>query len=444
MTTEIGTSERVHARYSPSQSERFFNCLGSTNQIAKTPARAISPYALEGQIAHDVLEAGLRNSCTRVSDALKHSDYAEHELAQGYHDFHYSIQDALDHVWNVVEELDLMYGDVVLFIERKVDTPSSVAPGETGGYLDIAIFSAMGRVLYVMDYKHGVGVAKAVVGNTQVKQYAAGLLYEENPVLDASAIDRIILTIIQPRAFHPDGDIRSYETTPLELVDYLIELDEVIEKNEDPTAPLNPGVSWCQFCPASSSCPALAQSSVAVVLGDIGADVPSLSQRGLADPKTLDISRLAYIKSMKPMIMLWLNSVEDHVDELSRAGWQIPGFKRVESQAKRRWHGDRDEIAYKLAALIGCEPAKLYKEPALLNITDAEPLVIEAFKARVGRGKKKLAAEAASQAFAYFTLKESSGNTTLVPLEDRRPAINKVEQTFGSVGNLLPPPNPKR
>lgn len=433
-------AEREHRTFSPSKSERFFNCPGSTNLLARLPSRATSPYAEEGHVAHDVLEAGLRNGCTTAHEAIKHSVHADHPKTQGYTDFHHSIQDALDYVWNLMEELDIMYGDAVMFVERYVDVPSHTAPGETGGYCDVCIYSAIGRVLYVIDYKHGVGVAKAAEGNTQVKQYASGFLYEENAQINAADVDKVVLVIIQPRAFHPHGEIREYETTPLELSDYLFELEEAIEACQQPNAPLRPDISWCQFCDARSSCPALAQSAVAVILDDAQKAVQDVTDRTLIDPKELDVGRLAYVLKMKPLIMTWLNGVESHADELSRLGHEIPGFKRVEAQARREYYGNRDELAQKLAALIGCDINEVYREPALLTITDMEDKLVQAFKARVGRGKKKQAAEEAKQMFAYFTLKQSSGNTTLVPLEDKRPAINKAQLMFGGISGLIPPP----
>lgn len=437
-----GSVEREHRSFSPSKSERFFNCLGSTNLIARTPSRATTGYASEGQMAHDVLEAGLRNGDTSVMKAIKHSRHAAHSLAKSYTDFHSSVQDALDYIWGVMEYLDLAYGDAVMYVERYVDVPSVSAPGEAGGFCDVAIFSKSARILYVIDYKHGVGVAKAAVGNTQVQQYGAGFLFEADAEIKPEDVDVVRLVIIQPRAFHPEGEIREWNTTPANLVDYLIDMDSTIELARDPKAPLNPGVSWCQFCEARSSCPALAQSAVASILNDANKQVIDLKASSLPDLKSLDINRLAHINLMRPMINLWLDGVETHLDELSRAGYDVPGHKRVESQAKREYYGEPAKIATELAALIGCDVKEVYKPPALLNITDMEAKLKDAFKSRVGRGRKKLAAEQAAQMFAYYTLKKSSGNTVLVSLEDKRPAVNKTQTLFADV-KLIPPPNQK-
>lgn len=443
MNEVVTRNHDEHKRFSPSQSERFFNCPGSTALIERVPARDTSPYAEEGRIAHAVLEAGLRNKDTNVHWAIRHSEYADHELCKGSTNFHYSIQDALDHIWEVVEELDLMYGDVVVGIEEYVAPPSSVVPGEVDGWVDIYIYSAAGRIIHVIDYKHGAGVAKAAEGNTQVTQYAGGLLFGERRVINPANVDAVVLTIIQPRAFHPQGDIRSSTVSPHDVWNYLLSMDAAILKCVQPNAPLNPGVSWCQFCPARSSCPALARSSVAVILNDANADVQDVNKKTLPDVKTLDLGRLSYILAMKPMIMTWLKGVESHADELSRAGIDIPGHKRVMSQSRRQYEGQRDEIAVKLAALIGCHYHELYQEPKLLGIGDMEEKVIQSFKARVGRGKKKQAAEDAAKMFAFFTTKESSGNTVLVPLDDPRPSVSKTQQAFGHIAGLLPTPTEK-
>lgn len=439
MNEVVTRNHDEHKRFSPSQSERFFNCVGSTALIERLPARDTSPYAEEGRIAHAVLEAGLRNKDTKVKWAVLHSEFKDHELCKGYTNFHYSIQDALDHIWHVVEELDMLYGDVVIGIEEYVEPPSKNAPGEADGWVDVYIYSLHGRVIHVIDYKHGAGVAKAAEGNTQVTQYAGGLLYGPRPVVDWRNIDKVFLTIIQPRAYHPEGDIRESIVTPQFVWNYILEMDAAIARNLMPHAPLNPGLSWCQFCPARSSCPALAKSVTGAILNDLNKDVSDLTEKSMPDIKSLDVGRLGYILAMKPMIATWLKGVESHADELSRRGVQIPGFKRVLTQAKRQYEGNREEIAVQLAALIGCHYHELYQEPKLLNIGDMEERVIEAFKARVGRGKKKQAAEEANKMFAFFTTKESSGNTTLVPLADARPALDKVQQTFGHLAGLLPP-----
>lgn len=430
-------TDREHRRFSPSQSERFLNCPGSVNLLARLPVRDSTTEADEGTKAHHVLETALKAGEESAFKAAAHSGL-EDKYTKTYTEFHDSVQTALDYVYEKLEELDLLYGDAVLIVEQFVDTPSLVASGETGGFVDIAIYSARGRILYVIDYKHGAGVAKAAAGNTQVSQYAAGLLYEEDAKINPDDIDTVVLTIVQPRAFHPDGEIREYKTTPLALKDYLVRMDDGILACMAPNAPLVPGLSWCQFCDAKSSCPALANSAVAVMLKD-NQKLREASEKSFIDIKSLDVYQIAKALAMKPLINSWLRGVEAHADELSRKGVVIPGFKRVEVHARREYFGDHKELATKLAALVGCKVEEVMKEPELLSITDMEEKIVSAFKMRVGRSKKKLAAEEARKMFAFYTLKKSSGNTTLVPLDDTRPSVDKVQTLLGHVGGLIPP-----
>lgn len=442
---------RTHRLFSPSQSERFTLCRGSVNLLRRTPPRPSSKYAEEGTRAHEVLEAGLRNNCKTATEALALSQHAgmTFENRQVEIEFKSSINDALDYVWTLLEELNIFYGDAVLFIEQDVNPPITSAPGEAAGYCDIAIYSASARRLWVIDYKHGAGIAKAIKGNTQVTQYGCGFLFDERCFVDPSCIDLVTLVIIQPRAFHADGDIREYDTTPAALWDYLQSLDDIIADCMRHDAPLTAG-SHCKdtFCDALATCPAAEAMAVGVARNTF-ATIRDVAAPKLPDPRTIDINRLSHIKQMQPILKGWLDAVDQYIEEIMRSGQEVPGFKMAETQARREWYLDgknadedaatANNIAHKVAALAGASPIDMFRTK-LITITDAEKLVVDAFKARVGRGKKKQAAEDGKQAMAFLTLKQSSGNLTVVPADDERPAVNLADKTFGQLSGLLPPP----
>lgn len=429
-------SDRIHKDYSPSQADRFFACNGSVKRVRNSPARPPSKWAIEGTTAHEVLEAGLRGGHQTAEQAIEAS---VHLFTEFDAEFKSAINDALDWVWDKMDELNLAYGDAQLLVEVPVHVPTLNRPGDADGHSDIAIWSATGRILYVVDYKHGAGLVKAIKGNRQVMQYAAGLVFGKTiPGLDDDAVDRIVTVIIQPRAFHPDGEIRDYETTPAMLYDYLLQLDEVIEACEKDDAALVPGEEQCKFCEARDNCPAIEAKSLSVV-NEHFHTIRDLKAPMMAEPSTLDVQRLAYIAAAKPLLMAWFKGVEERIDILLRSGLYVPGNKLVDSYAKREWFGDENEQVTKLAALIDCKPEDLYvtkRRP----LTDVEVMVGDAFKARAGKGQKKKAAEDAKRAFAYFTLKQSSGVLTVVPEDDERPAVNLAAQKFASVPVLPPPP----
>lgn len=436
------SGERKHTRFSPSRSEQFFLCPGAPNLLARTPARPSTTYSEEGNIAHAVLEAGLRAKAQNATQALEESEYGFGILEAGYGhivknitEFKSSINDALNYVWGL---MDALPDDAQLYIEVRVDPPINSAPGEAAGYCDIAIHSATARILYVIDYKHGAGVTKAVHGNTQVKQYAAGFLYDPASPVDKQTVDTVVLGIVQPRAFHPDGDIREYKTTPFELADYLMELDEQIELCMQPDAPLAPGADQCRFCDARSTCPAIERQALAVA-GNNFASIRDVKAPNMPSPESLDVSRLGYIFQHAPMLRGWLNDIEKHIYALQMNGVNVPGTKLVEADAKRTWYGTDEERAKNLSNLTGLPESEFYRT-SFKTITDVQELVVGSFKARVGRGRKKQAAEEAKKMFAYSTIKQSSGTLTLATDDDPRPPFNRALKAFDGVAGVLLPP----
>lgn len=439
---------RVHRLFSPSQSERFTLCRGSVNLLKRTPPRPSSIYAQEGTDAHDVLEAGLRNRCKNATEALAASKHAGRVFKDKNEEIEFkaSINDAMNYVYDKIEELELIWGvgSVEVHIETEVNPPLASAPGQGAGYCDIALICRAARLIYIIDYKHGAGIAKAVIGNTQVSQYACGFLFDEIGIVDPADFDVVRLVIIQPRAFHPDGDIREYDTTPAALWDYLQELDDIIADCLREDAPLTPGVEQCRFCDARSTCPA-AEAMAVSVASQTFQSIRDVSAPRIPNAKQLDVYRLSYIAQMKPLLVGFLNAVDAEIEEQLRAGHDVPGFKLVEAKAKREWYSEdaknpEADIARKLAALIGVPDYEVYRV-MLPTITDAEAMVKEAYKARAKVGKKKQAAEDGAKAMAFLTLKKSSGNLTVAPADDERPAVNVADKSFGQVSGLLPPPS---
>lgn len=428
-----GHEDRKHARFSPSQAERFFACKGSTNFLATVPRRPPSIYAIEGTTAHTVLEAGLRAGVRTAKEAHEESVYWAEDLDKDENLFYFSIQVALNYVYAILDE----YTDAVMVLESEVNVPCEAAPNEADGYCDIYIYVPSIQHLFVIDYKHGAGVTKGVEGNKQCLQYAAGLVWGNKVAED---VQSVTLAILQPRAYHQDGATRECEVTPYELFEYLDEMDTAIAANLDPRATLRPDdngktTDHCRFCDAKTVCPAreaLAASAVSTAVQTVteirASDLPPVS--------TLSIERLAYIRLHAPMLRKFLDDCDDHLFELARQGHTVPGAKMVETLARRKYYGDPNELVHKLSALADV-PVDQLIEWKLLPITQMEKLVVEAFKARVGRGKKNLASADAKKAFAYFTLKDTSGNLTLVDDSDPRPAVSRATDSFAQIGAVL-------
>lgn len=444
-----GHSSREHRRFSPSQAERFFVCKGSTNFLATVPARPNSPYAVEGTTGHEVLEAGLANRCRTAIEAHEASMHFAVELDKDYggpyENFYMSINVALRYVWGIIEDNP----GAIMWLESRVSPPVNNAPGEADGFCDIVIWCPVSGVLYVIDYKHGAGITKSVIENKQLKQYGAGVVCAPEPVVPFADIENVTLVIVQPRAFHPDGMIREWDVTPWSLYEYLDELDEVIAENLDPRAPLVPDdggktTDHCRFCDGNTLCPAREAKALAplstvssklIAIEDVRASL-------LPAPASLDIQKLARIRAHSALLKRWLKDVDNHVEELLRNGHAVPGAKLVEVMPRRKPYGDEHTFAAKAAALAGVPVEDLYTPPQLIGMPAIEALVVEAFKAKAPKGGKNKASEQAKRSFAFLTIKESSGNKTVVDETDPRPAVNRVsglQQIAGAV--RAPSPN---
>jgi hypothetical protein len=105
--------------------------------------------------------------------------------------------------------------------------------------------------LVVCDFKTGKFPVE-VKKNKQLMIYGLGALARygnESTTLE--------LTIVQPRSFHPDGPIRSWDISATDLVSWGYEsLQKATEACEEKKPDLNVG-DHCRFCNARSICPKL-------------------------------------------------------------------------------------------------------------------------------------------------------------------------------------------
>jgi hypothetical protein len=370
------------------------------------------------------------------------------ELDDGTNDFYFSVNAGLAHVYSILDE----HPDAFMWIEERVDPDVVSLPGSAAGFCDVAIWVPSTGVLYIIDYKHGAGIAKDAEGNKQLLQYGSGFLFGTEPRVDPNVVSEVVLSIAQPRAFHEAGIIREHAVPPGILHNYLMELDAKIAANERPDAALTPGEEQCRFCDAKTLCPAREEHAMRATAGTFS-QISEVTAPRLPVIEDMPLEKLGFARKMAPVLRKWLDDVEAHCDELARAGHTVPGAKLVETQARRNWYGTEREVGRRLAAMLAegdheeavaayeavmdAYPVlgKVYRQQ-LVTITQGEKLVIEAYKARVGRKKKRAASEAAKNAFAYLTLKASSGALTLVDDTDRRPSVTRGVSSFAQITHI--------
>jgi hypothetical protein len=382
-------------------------------------------YAAEGTVGHEVAARALaskRDAIEWLNDEFVTGDYTivvDAELVE-------AIQEYCDYVREREKTLA-----AELMVEKTFSLAPLSPPEDMFGTSDATLVIARGRFLEIIDLKLGQGVVVDPEENAQLMYYALGAILELRHELECKP-ERIKATIVQPRAYHADGPVRTYEFTWPELVAFQKELFAKARQTQDVNAPLQAG-PWCRFCPAQPVCPAQRAHAVAVAQTEFE-DLPA---KDIPAPDRLTTEQLVEVLEKGHIVEDWLRAVRLHAQTLLEAGEQVPGWKLVERRATRKYGDPEDTDAIvAFAAEHGVDESDVFVEPK-----PKSPAQLEAeIKKQLPRGRKKEAA--AILEASGLVVKKSSGNT-IAPTKDSRPELpSAVEQDFEDLTDtpgLLPP-----
>lgn len=377
--------DRAHAALGASGAYRWMACPGSVRLSAGIESKS-SSYAEEGTAAHELAEVCLHNGqdaiewVDRKLPAKYGSVYVTGEMAE-------AVQVYIDYVRPFI-----LAGDQVQ-IEHRFDLSALAVGVPMFGTADCVIYMPAERKLIVADYKHGAGIAVEAERNPQLRYYALGSLLTM-PDADINSID---VVVVQPRAFHPAGPIRSETLDRLDLELFEAELIEAAKRTLEPNAPLSAG-DHCRWCPAYEVCPAQDARAVALLESDFD-PLP---------PETLTPEQLAAVLAKEAQldaVNAWYKAVKAHAYGVITAGGEVPGYKLVAGREGNRAWADEDAAASELL-LAGVAEEDLYARK-LISVAQAEKLL----------GKKDFKA-----GFEDFVTRKP-GVPTLAPESDKRPAI---------------------
>ena len=247
-----------------------------------------------------------------------------------------------------------------------------------------------GDTLYVTDYKHGAGIVVEAEENPQGMYYACGFL--EHFKL-WSKIDKIVITIVQPRGFHRDGPIRSWTITTEDLQVWLEDKLIPAMQNALVSRETKSG-EHCRFCPVRShACPQL--------LKDVE-EFQAMSEK-IGDGKgaaQLTGEQLSRYLELGNQIKIAFKAAQTTAFHRLSAGGKVPGFKLVAGKTNREFKEGAEAAAKEEFGDAA------YSKPALLSPAQIDALPL---------GKK----------FTERWAEKPPGALQVAPIDDARTGVSK-------------------
>ena len=359
-----------HALLSPSASHRWLECPPSV-RLTELMEDKPSPYADEGTLAHSIAENKLNNYLGYTDKSVKCEDTSMDEYTDDYVAF-------------VAEQMRVL-NNPSAFVEQRVDCSKYVP--ECYGTCDALIISD--GVLHICDLKYGTGVKVDAVGNDQLRIYALGALEMFSCLYDISMVR---MSIFQPRLSHCD-------TWELPIDELLKWADEVLvpaaKQAWNGEGEFKAG-EHCRFCKAKSNCRTRAEYNL------------ELARYDFKPPATLDNIEIAAILAKADELVSWVTDVKEYALRQALSGVTYDGFKVVEGRSNRKYTDENAVVEAVKAA--GFDPY----EHSVLGITEMTALL----------GKKKF------NELLGRLIEKPQGKPTLVPMSDKRPAINTANEDF--------------
>lgn len=349
-------------------------------KMSKPYPNTTNPAAELGTAAHELGEFCLRYGAQPYD--CKGMEFNNHVVDEAM------IQAVATYV-NHGNELRVRTGFTPLLEQRL--TMSSLGRNDVFGTSDFTLITP--DTLYVRDYKHGYGTVEAEDNSQLIGYGIAGLdtfnLWESVKYVDVG--------IIQPRARHIKGPIRSAVYTVKDMLLWQLRFAEAIRKADSGTEAPVAG-PHCKWCPAKANC----RAHMNYVLDLVYRNCPA---------NEISVTELEVIYENIGIIESFLAAIAARSSEEVQKGYSFSNHKLVNSYGQRS-RKPTDEKAFLTAVQeMKFNTEDLY-EPKLKAVSKIEKIV----------GK-----DLVSQHF-----KSPEPKKILVPMNDNRPALQRGKVPQGT------------
>lgn len=385
---------RQHALLSASSAHRWLACTPSA-RLEQQEEGECTVYAEEGTEAHELAEIMLNHiyygtPWRKYDEFRKRSKYWTKEFEE-------YVEDYVRYIKNITDELEQNNKKYHIYIELRVNFSNFVPQGF--GTADCLIVTE--KDLHVLDLKFGQGVPVTAKGNPQMRLYALGTL---NLFPNT---ENIKMTICQPRLDNFDTDTIS----KADLLNWaLYEVKPKADAAVRGEGTLVAGEKQCKFCKLRGKCKARADFQLKTAQEEFAA-IEIVDERPQI-AKYMTPEQMADILEIAPLFIDWFKDVQKYAYEQALKGMHIEGFKLVEGKSNRII-SDPDGL-YSALQNMGYKDDDIFEPRKMKGISKIEALV----------GRKLF-----NEVLSDYVIKPQ-GAPTLVPLSDKRPEINTIEQAI--------------
>jgi hypothetical protein len=358
---------RGHASLAPSASKRWIKCPRSVARSAGEHSKS-SIWAKEGSAAHELCEVVMTkdhdpydylNGVVVMADR----DGKKVDFTPGvYKRRETNAEPDNDNIWPITDEMCEsveMYrssikeriepGDVVMF-ETKLDM-THIHPNFWGTG-DCMIYKPKKRHLVSLDFKYGSGIAVEAEENEQALSYSVGGVKQFN-----YEVDTLEIVIVQPRAYHRLGPVRTYDIDIIDLLFFEEFLRRQAALTDSPDAKVEVG-EHCRFCPVAGRCPELREFAIKAI------KARRLKGRlKVAALEHMNARQLGEVFKDAKIVEIWVRRFFEYAHDQALQGTPPEGTKMVEGRAYRKWV-DKAEAELNLT-MLGYDPEEYMYQPEI-------------------------------------------------------------------------------